>query len=156
MADYDFLQRAIDLSRKSLEESPGGPFGAVIVKNGQIIAEGWNEVTSTADPTAHAEMQAIRKAGRVLGDFNLAGTTIYSSCEPCPMCLAAIYWARIDKVVYANTRSDAAAIGFDDALIYDELSKNQSERKLICLHKPIQNAKEVFEAWVRKIDRTSY
>lgn len=156
MADTEFLLRAIELSEKSLFESQGGPFGAVIVKDGKIIAEGRNEVTSTNDPTAHAEVQAIRKAGKVIGDFNLAGSVLYSSCEPCPMCLSAIYWARIDRVIYANTRHDAAEIGFDDAFIYSELGKDAAERRVSCVHHPLEPANAVFQAWLNKLDKTPY
>jgi len=156
MSEKDFLDRAIELSKKSLTSEPGGPFGAVIVKDGRIVAEGWNEVTSTDDPTAHAEIQAIRKAGKALGHFNLAGTILYSSCEPCPMCLSAIYWARIDQVVYANSRADAAAIGFDDAYIYDQVSKHAANRDLHCVHQPNERAKAVFEAWAHKENKTPY
>ena len=142
-----FMDRAIALSAKSLNEAPGGPFGAVIVFENQIISEGWNEVTSMLDPTAHAEMQAIRKACAVRGDFNLKGAILYSSCEPCPMCLAAIYWSRIERVYYANTRVDAGAIGFDDALIYEELTRIPQERKLTCEHHPSIEAMMVFKKW---------
>lgn len=156
MSDMDFLARAIELSKKSLTDEPGGPFGAVIVKDGKVISEGWNEVTSTNDPTAHAEMQAIRKAGKVMGDFRLAGAVIYSSCEPCPMCLAAIYWARIERVVYANSRTDAARIGFDDAYIYAQLSLDVVKREIPCLHLPSLPAQAVFEAWAQKADKKAY
>lgn len=156
MGDLDFLQRAIELSEKSLSEAPGGPFGAVIVKDGQIVAEGWNEVTSANDPTAHAEVQAIRKAGKLLNNFNLKGTKLYTSCEPCPMCLAAIYWARIDAVIFANTRLEAAEIGFDDAYIYDQLAVQTDNRDLNCIHLPQVRAKAVFDAWSKKRDKTNY
>jgi tRNA(Arg) A34 adenosine deaminase TadA len=115
-----YMQRAIDLSRESVK-SGGGPFGAVIVKNGNIIAEGSNGVTQNNDPTAHAEINAIRKAAQALQNFDLSGCEIYSSCEPCPMCLGAIYWARLDKLYFANTKEDAAKINFDDQFIYEEI-----------------------------------
>src|SRR5665213_3187669 len=113
-----FMRRAIDLSRQKMNENCGGPFGALIVKDGKIIAEGWNQVTSSHDPTAHAEIVAIRAACKTLDNFSLKGCEIYTSCEPCPMCMAAIYWAHLDQVYYANTRQDAAAIGFDDDFLY--------------------------------------
>ncbi|MFZ4532508.1 MAG: nucleoside deaminase, partial [Alsobacter sp.] len=117
--DLRHLARAAELSRARMEAGLGGPFGAVIVRDGGVLAEGWNEVTSSNDPTAHAEVTAIRRACAAVGDFSLAGATLYTSCEPCPMCLASAYWARITRIVYANTRDEAAAIGFDDAFIYD-------------------------------------
>ena len=107
-----------------MDANLGGPFGAVIVRGGKVLAEGWNEVTSSNDPTAHAEVTAIRRACQAVGDFSLEGATLYTSCEPCPMCLASAYWARISRIVYSNTRDDAAAIGFDDAFIYDEMPKD--------------------------------
>src|SRR6266404_1774250 len=122
-ANRAFMRRAVELSRERMRQNAGGPFGAVIVKAGEILAEGWNKVTSTNDPTAHAEVSAIRAACARLGTFSLAGCDIYTSCEPCPMCLAAIYWARLDRIYFANSREDAAAIGFDDALIYHEVAK---------------------------------
>src|SRR5487761_1508170 len=122
MSGETFMRRAISLSREQMEHGGGGPFGAVIVKGGVIIAEGWNRVTSTNDPTAHAEIVAIRAACAVLGSFSLGDCEIYASCEPCPMCLAAIYWARLERVYYANTRADAARIGFDDDFLYREIA----------------------------------
>ncbi|HSP25554.1 MAG TPA: nucleoside deaminase, partial [Saliniramus sp.] len=119
--DEKHLAHAVALSREHMEGGRGGPFGAVIVRDGRVLAEGWNEVTSTNDPTAHAEVVAIRRACREIGDFSLAGATLYASCEPCPMCLASADWARISRIVYANTRAEAAAIGFDDSFIYDEI-----------------------------------
>ena len=112
------MRRAVRLSAERMREGAGGPFGAVIVKDGKVVAEGWNRVTSTNDPTAHAEVMAIRSACEKLGTFSLQGCEIYTSCEPCPMCLSAIYWARLDRIYFANSREDAAAIGFDDELIY--------------------------------------
>lgn len=142
-----FLNRAIELSAKSLNEGQGGPFGAVVVINNKIIAEGWNEVTSTCDPTAHAEMQAIRKACTSSKAFHLVGATIYSSCEPCPMCLAAIYWAKISKVVFANTRKQAEAIGFGDAYIYEQISTPHYKRSVVCEHQPAPKASAIFDEW---------
>ncbi|MFN3528384.1 MAG: nucleoside deaminase [Bacteroidia bacterium] len=151
-----FLQRAIELSEQGSSRGVGGPFGAVIVKDGQIIVEAVNEVTSSCDPTAHAEVQAIRKAGAFLKTFNLQGCTIYSSCEPCPMCLSAIYWARMDAVYFANTRDEAAEIDFDDAFLYDELAKAQHDRRLPVYHLPSLKAKEVFEKWAKSAQKVPY
>lgn len=154
--EQGFLRRAIELSAEKMREGLGGPFGAVIVKNGEIVAEGWNRVTSDNDPTAHAEVVAVRRAARVLGTFDLSGCVIYSSCEPCPMCLGAIYWARLDGLVYANTRDQAAAIGFDDAHFYGELAKPLSEQALPCTHLPSEEARDVFTEWLEKGDKTPY
>lgn len=151
-----FLKRAIELSAKSLTESPGGPFGAVIVKDGEIIAEGWNEVTSSYDPTAHAEMQAIRNATRKLKQFHLIGTVLYSSCEPCPMCLSAIYWAQIERVVFANTRKQAEDIGFSDAFIYKEVSLDPETRSIPCKHLPSKEASNIFSEWKMKESKVLY
>ncbi len=156
MKDDEFLARAVALSREHMERGQGGPFGAVIVRDGRILAEGWNEVTSTNDPTAHAEVVAIRRACREIGDFSLAGATLYASCEPCPMCLASAYWARIGRIVYANTRGEAAAIGFDDSFIYDEIPLDPEKRSLPAEHRPSAEAKAVFEAWLNKPDRIPY
>src|SRR4051812_15266292 len=125
-----FMREAIRLSVENVEQGKGGPFGAVIVKDGKIIASGTNQVTATNDPTAHAEVVAIRKACEALKSFQLEGCEIYCSCEPCPMCLGAIYWARPDKIFFANSKEDAAAIHFDDQLIYEELAKPYGQRKL--------------------------
>jgi tRNA(Arg) A34 adenosine deaminase TadA len=154
--DLRHLARAAELSRERMEANLGGPFGAVIVRDGKVLAEGWNEVTSANDPTAHAEVVAIRRACASLGDFSLAGATLYTSCEPCPMCLASAYWARISRIVYANTRHDAAAIGFDDAFIYDEMPKAPHERALAMEHVPSPEAAEAFSAWMRKADKITY
>jgi len=154
--DQRHLKRAIDLSREHMEDGAGGPFGAVIVRGGQILAEGWNQVTSAKDPTAHAEVTAIRRACKAVGDFNLEGATLYTSCEPCPMCLASAYWARVSRIVYANTRQDAAEIGFDDSLIYDEIPKPASERLIPMDHLPSLEAKAVFDAWADKPDKVRY
>lgn len=118
-----FMMRAIELAIEGVRANSGGPFGAVIVKNGEIIGEGWNQVTSTSDPTAHAEIVAIRRACEKLGTFHLEGCVIYTSCEPCPMCLGAIYWAKLEKIFYSCTRKDAASIGFADDFIYEEIGK---------------------------------
>ena len=134
----------------------GGPFGAVVVRDGVVIADGWNEVTSAKDPTAHAEVVAIRRACAALDAFSLSGSTLYASCEPCPMCLAAMYWARIDRLVYANTRDQAAAVGFDDAFIYDEVPKPPLSRALRTRHLPLQEAEAAFRAWADKPDKTRY
>ena len=125
----EFMKRAIELSLESVNKS-GGPFGCIIVKENKIVAEGSNKVTSSNDPTAHGEIVAIREACKNLNTFTLAGCELYSSCEPCPMCLSAIYWARIGKIYYANTRDDAKKIDFDDSLIYSEFNKNINERKI--------------------------
>ena len=130
-ADHiQFMQRAIQLAQEGMDSNTGGPFGAVVVKNGQIIAEGCNQVTTSNDPTAHAEVVAIRKACEVLGNFQLDDCILYTSCEPCPMCLGAIYWSRPKEVYYACNRADAAAIDFDDQLIYDEISIPIKNRKI--------------------------
>ena len=154
--DLPFLARAVAVSREHMEAGHGGPFGAVIVKNGAIIAEGWNEVTSSRDPTAHAEIVAIRRATAKLATFTLDGATIYASCEPCPMCLGAIYWARLARLVFAQTRDQAAAIGFDDALIYSELALPLGSRRLATRHLALPAAQAAFDAWLAKADRTPY
>ena len=150
------MHRAIELSNEKMESNEGGPFGAVVVKDGEIIAEGWNCVTSSNDPTAHAEVQAIRKACEKLNDFSLAGCTIYTSCEPCPMCLAAIYWSRLDKIYYANTRQDAADIKFDDEFLYSEIGKGIEDRQIPMEQLGRDEAIEVFKAWDQKTDKTEY
>jgi tRNA(Arg) A34 adenosine deaminase TadA len=154
--DQRHLARAVELSREHMTEGAGGPFGAVIVRDGEVLAEGWNQVTSTNDPTAHAEVTAIRRACQAVGDFALHGATLYTSCEPCPMCLASAYWARISRIVYANTRQHAAEIGFDDSLIYEEIPKDPSERLIPMDHLPSLEAKAVFEAWADKPDKVRY
>jgi tRNA(Arg) A34 adenosine deaminase TadA len=151
-----FMRRAIELSRQKMEENHGGPFGAVVVRQGRIIGEGWNMVTSANDPTAHAEVTAIRNACKTIGDFKLEGCEIYTSCEPCPMCLAAIYWARLEKIYYANTRQDAAAIGFDDAFLYSEVALPEAERKLPARRLLADEAHDVFDAWMKKADKVPY
>jgi tRNA(Arg) A34 adenosine deaminase TadA len=143
----EWMAEAILLSRKNLGNELGGPFGAIVVKDGQVVGRGYNQVTGTNDPTAHAEVMAIRDACRNLNDFSLAGCELYTSCEPCPMCLGAIYWARISVVYYANTRRDAAAIGFDDELIYTEIPKHPEKRIIPMFHFPNPNARKAFEDW---------
>lgn len=142
-----FLERAIDLSRKGMQGGKGGPFGCVVVMGDEIVGEGCNQVTSSNDPTAHAEVVAIRNACTKLGTYQLTECEIYTSCEPCPMCLGAIYWARPKKVVYANTREEAAEIEFDDDYIYNEIAAKMEDRKIPFVHMPHPMAKEVFDAW---------
>jgi guanine deaminase len=142
-----FLGRAIELSRQGMQGLRGGPFGCVVVKDGVIVGEGCNEVTTTNDPTAHAEVVAIRNACRNLNDFQLTGCDVYTSCEPCPMCLGAIYWARPRRVIFANTKQDAASIDFDDQYIYDEIEKPAEGRQIQFLHEPDEDAKAVFREW---------
>jgi guanine deaminase len=154
--DESFLRRAIDISRERMRANLGGPFGAVIVRDGIIIGEGWNEVTSSNDPTAHAEVVAIRRACEEIKDFSLKGAVIYSSCEPCPMCLASIYWARLDRLIFANSREDAANIGFDDAFLYDEVGKAIDARSINTVHHPMKEALAVFDEWAIKPDRVPY
>ena len=149
------MLRAIELSMISLKED-GGPFGCVIVKNNEIISEGFNEVTNKNDPTAHAEIVAIRNACKKLNTFNLKGTQMFTSCEPCPMCLSAIYWSHIDKIYYGNNRKDAAKIGFDDSYIYDELSLDLNKRKISLEQISEKEAIKAFEEWEVKTDKTVY
>lgn len=150
-----FMMRAIKLSKKSINEG-GGPFGCVIVKNGNIIAEGSNQVTKNNDPTAHAEIITIREACNKLKTFNLNGLILFTSCEPCPMCLSAIYWSHIDQIYYGNTRFDAAKIGFDDNFIYDELSINLNKRKIPIKQINQNEAIVAFKEWELKIDKVTY
>jgi tRNA(Arg) A34 adenosine deaminase TadA len=151
-----FMQRAIELARTGMESGAGGPFGAVVVKNNEIIAEGWNRVTSSNDPTAHAEVTAIRAACEKLGSFQLDDCVIYTSCEPCPMCLGAIYWARPKKVYYACNKQDAADIAFDDQFIYDEIEAPINSRQIPFQQVAQAEALEVFKAWADKVDKTEY
>lgn len=151
-----FMQEAIRLSQLSLQNGKGGPFGCVIVKDNKIIGRGNNQVTSTNDPTAHAEVVAIRDACRALGTFQLEGCEVYTSCEPCPMCLGAIYWARPVRVYYANTRKEAADIGFDDDFIYKEIEIPLPQRSISFEQMEMQEAKEVFDAWRNKADKMDY
>ncbi len=154
--DNRALQRAVQLSLERMQANLGGPFGAVIMRDGVVLAEGWNEVTSSNDPTAHAEVTAIRRACLAVNDFSLQGATLYTSCEPCPMCLASAYWARISRIVYANTRDEAASIGFDDAFIYDEMPKAPHERQISMEHQPRTDAKAAFADWAAKTDKIAY
>ena len=154
--DEKFMRRAIELARKGMENGAGGPFGAVIVKDGEIVGEGCNRVTSTNDPTAHAEVVAIRDACQNLNSFQLDGCVLYASCEPCPMCLGAIYWARPEKIFYAATHRDAAKIGFDDQFIYEEIEKPITERKIESVNFLRDEGVKVFELWAEKIDKTEY
>lgn len=150
------MREAIRLSHENIRQGKGGPFATVIVKNGTIIARGTNLVTSTNDPTAHAEIVAIREACRILGSYQLDGCEIYSSCEPCPMCLGAIYWARPKAIYFANTRDDAAAIGFDDRTIYDEFTRPHGERKIPMIQVLRNEALLAFREWQEKNDKVPY
>jgi guanine deaminase len=154
--DEYFMRDAIRLSIEGVSAGRGGPFGCVVVRAGQIVGRGSNQVTSTCDPTAHAEVVAIREACRALETFQLADCTLYASCEPCPMCLAAIYWARIPTVFYGNSRQDAAAIGFDDEFIYQQIPLPVGERRVSM--QPLLNAeaKGAFTAWSKKTDKVAY
>ena len=151
----NFMLKAIELSVSSANNA-GGPFGCVIVKDNKIIAEGSNKVTSSNDPTAHAEIVAIRDACQKLNTFNLSGSDLYSSCEPCPMCLSAIYWSHIDNIFYANTRDDAKKINFDDSFIYSEFSKKIEDRKIPIKQMLRDEALKAFELWNKKIDKIEY
>ena len=150
-----YMRKAIALSIENVKNG-GGPFGAIIVKEGKIIATGVNGVTKHNDPTAHAEIEAIRKASKKLGTFDLAGCEIYTSCEPCPMCLGAIYWAHLDKMYFGNTKTDAKEIGFDDSFIYDEIALNPNKRKLITTQALHNEAIEAFKSWADKTDKIEY
>lgn len=149
------MQQAIDLARKNVREG-GGPFAAVVVKDGVVVACGTNRVTASHDPTAHAEIVAIREACRALGKFQLEGCEIYTSCEPCPMCMGALYWARPARIYYAATRADAAAIGFDDDFIYEQLALPVEQRKLEMIPLLREESRAAFEDWQRKPDRIRY
>ena len=153
--DRAFMERAIELSIRNIEQG-GGPFGAVIVRDGKVVAEGANRVVPNNDPTAHAEVEAIRNACRELETFDLEGCTVYSSCEPCPMCLSALYWAGVGRICYANTKLDAAAIDFDDSFIYDQLRLDYDRRSIHCEHFMRQEALEAFRQWEEKTDKTTY
>lgn len=155
-APNPFMARAIELSLANVRSGQGGPFAAVVVKDGAIVGEGTNRVTSRHDPTAHAEVEAIRAACAALGDFQLAGCDIYTTCEPCPMCLGAIYWARPDRVYFGNTAADAAAIGFDDATIYRQLALPHGERSIPMRQLMREEAQEAFRAWRDKVDKVPY
>src|SRR5579871_659069 len=153
--DQSFLRQAIELAVDNVRRG-GGPFGAVIVKDGVVIAAGANQVTRTHDPTAHAEIVAIREACRVLGDFQLTGCDLYSSCEPCPMCLGALYWARPARVFYAATHADAAAAGFDDSFIYEQLAVPQAQRSIPMVHVEDEAANRPFREWLNHSGRIDY
>ncbi len=154
--ELGFMRKAIGLSRQGIECNDGGPFGCVIVKGDEVVGEGWNRVTSLNDPTAHAEVVAIRDACLRLQSFQLEGCEIYTSCEPCPMCMGAIYWARPAKVYYANTRQDAAAAGFDDSLIYQEINSPIQDRKIPMCCIGEEEAVKVFQEWKEKENKTVY
>ena len=149
------MQKAIELSIESVKNG-GGPFGAVIVKNGEIISEASNSVTKTNDPTAHAEINAIRLATKKLNTFDLSGCEIYTSCEPCPMCLGAIYWARLDKIYFANNKTDAKNIGFDDSFIYEEIDKPYEKRSIKTIQMMRDEALEAFKLWQETDDKIEY
>lgn len=156
MEDELFMRHAISLGATGMASGCGGPFGAVVVRDGQIIGEGFNRVLADKDPTAHAEVVAIRRACHTLGHFQLEGCTLYASCEPCPMCLGAIYWARPDRLLFAAGREDAARLGFDDAFIYRELVLPPNARKIPTAQLGASEAVRMMEAWVDKSDRTMY
>lgn len=153
--DRKFMSTALALARKNAETAEGGPFGAIVVHGGKIVGEGRNSVTATNDPTAHAEVVAIRQAGKTLGRFDLQGCVIYTSCEPCPMCLSAAYWARVDRVVFSATQDEAAAAGFDDAFLYDELTKDMGDRKLECVQLKTDDV-DPFAVWLANPNRIPY
>ncbi len=152
----NFMRRAIELARKGVDEDLGGPFGCVIVKDGEIVGEGCNQVTSANDPTAHAEIVAIRNACGALGTFTLEGCTVYTSCEPCPMCLGAIYWARPAAIFIAANREDAAAAGFDDEHFYIEIEKPNQQRELRMQTLLREESQRVFASWIAKTDKIEY
>lgn len=150
------MRRAISLAQRGIDAGAGGPFGAVVVKDGEIVGEGCNQVTSTNDPTAHAEVVAIRNACQNLNSFQLEGCVLYTSCEPCPMCLGAIYWARPQQIFFACTHEDAAGIGFDDHFIYDEIERPIEERHIKSINFLRDEGLEVFKNWAGKTDKTKY
>ena len=151
-----YLREAVQLAHEHMRAGAGGPFGALVVRDGEIIGKGWNRVTSHNDPTAHAEVSAIRAACEKVGDFSLAGSVIYTSCEPCPMCLGAIWWSRIDVVYFASTRDDAARVGFDDAALYREVSLALPDRQLPLLRYALPEAEDLMDAWMQKDDKIPY
>ena len=155
--DYDikFMIKAIALSVENIKRG-GGPFGAIIVKGGKIVATGVNRVTANTDPTAHAEVNVIRKAAKKLGTYDLTGCDIYTSCEPCPMCLGAIYWAHLDKIYYGNSKADAKDIGFDDSFIYDEIDLSPENRRVQTLQKLPEEAIKAFDVWNLSVDKECY
>jgi guanine deaminase len=152
----EFMQRAIALALENIRLSQGGPFAALIVKDSRVIAEGSNRVTLANDPTAHAEIVAVREACRALGDFQLSGCDLYTTCEPCPMCLGAIYWARLARVFYAGTAEDAAAAGFDDAFIYGEIRRHPEARRIPMTQILRDESLAIFSAWLRLADKKPY
>jgi guanine deaminase len=154
--DQHFIKIAIALSEEGMKSDKGGPFGAIVVKDDEIIGRGSNMVTSTNDPTAHAEVTAIRDACKNINDYQLTGCTIYTSCEPCPMCLGAIYWARPDRIVFGCTREDAAAIGFDDDFLYKEVALPIEQRSIPTIQKCRNEGLKVFQAWEEKEDKVEY
>jgi tRNA(Arg) A34 adenosine deaminase TadA len=154
--DVEFMRAAIALAARHMREKEGGPFGAIVVRGTEIIGRGWNRVTGTNDPTAHAEIVAIREAAAALGSFSLAGCVLYASCEPCPMCLAAACWARVERIVFAADRNDAAAAGFDDAAFYAEMSRPPAERRLRTSQALRPEALRVFDEWRAMPDKILY
>ncbi len=154
--ELKFMRRAIELAQLGMDSGVGGPFGAIVVKDGEIIGEGSNQVTSTNDPTAHAEIVAVRNACERLGSFQLDGCVVYTSCEPCPMCLGAIYWARPEKIFFGCTREDAANVGFDDDFLYREMEKGIDERDLPMINLLREESLAVFKNWEAKPDKTEY
>lgn len=154
--DKEFLRLAIELAKQNVNSGNGGPFGAVITKNGELLATGVNCVTTINDPTAHAEVTAIRNACSKLNSFQLDGCTIYSSCEPCPMCLGAIYWARPERLIFAASKNDAASVGFDDSFIYEEIPKALNERKMITIQVLSNESYAPFEEWKKSNQRVDY
>lgn len=155
MTNEDLMRMAIALAQDNVARG-GGPFGAVVARDGEVVATGVNRVTADCDPTAHAEVRAIRAAAARLGTFDLRGCELFSSCEPCPMCLGAVYWARLDRLFYASTKADAAGAGFDDSFIYDEMPLRPDERSLPSVQMLRDEAARVFEAWINKDDRVEY
>ena len=156
MTDAELMQRALEIARQGMLGGKGGPFGCVVARDGVVIGEGCNEVTSTNDPTAHAEVVAIRAACREISSFQLDGCRIYTSCEPCPMCLGAIYWARPEKLFYAGTRQDAADAGFDDEMIYEELALPPRERRITALNLMRDSSQALFREWMELPDKITY
>ncbi|MFN4314929.1 MAG: nucleoside deaminase [Chitinophagaceae bacterium] len=154
--DLKYLKMAVELSRQGMKDGEGGPFGCVIVRDGEVVGEGCNRVTSTNDPTAHAEMVAIRQACAKLKTWQLTDCDVYASCEPCPMCLGALYWARPRRVVFANTRDQAASIAFDDAMIYEEIGTAIASRRIPFEHLPLAEAQAVFEEWKQMEGKKNY
>lgn len=154
--DAKFMRMAIDLATENVRTGDGGPFGAVVVRDGEVIAAAANSVTSSNDPTAHAEVNAIRAACAKLGTFQLDGCDVYTSCEPCPMCLAALYWARCARIFYGNTAADAAAVGFDDSFLYDEVKRPISERRIPIVQLLGDESLASFKAWISSVERIEY